>query len=262
MNSDAIAKARQFAETAYSSTAEETAREFAQKSAEVRNRLAARGAILSGQMSRESAGLHGEQIKTLVQARLDALIEGYELHGVPIDEQLSASIIDDVSRLRLSLLAQTEAAVRASPVDRGPIDVPQFMQIVEQEIGGLNSIRAQIDRKRLMKKPESQSNVTNIYHVYGHNPRWNVNSNDRSVNIITASNDQIFQELERQITSSVPTGDEQKDILEKLAHLQGAQGLPSFAHKYAEFISAAANHVTILAPFIPALTEMLSKALS
>jgi hypothetical protein len=67
--------------------------------------------------------------------------------------------------------------------------------------------------------------------------------------------------MRRQIRSSVPANDEQQDILEKLAVLEAAQGSPSFPHRYSEFISTAANHMTLLAPFIPALTEILSKAL-
>jgi hypothetical protein len=261
-NSDATAKARQFAETAYNSVVETKARDLAQKSGEIRNKLAARGSVLSGQMSYEMAALYGEHIKSLTQARLDLLVEGYELHGVPFDEQVSTCIIEDVSQLRSSLIKHTEVAVRASPIDRGPIDVPRFIQMVEQQIGGLNSIRTQLDRKRLMKKPEpTQSTVTNVYHVYGHNPRWNVNSRDQSVNVVTISNEQIFAELRQKLRSSVPAGDEQKDILEKLTALEAAQGSPSFAHRYADFIGAAANHMTLLAPFIPALAEMLSKAL-
>jgi hypothetical protein len=214
-------------------------------------------------MSYEMAALYGENIKSLIQARLDSLIEGYELHGVPFDEQVQTCIIEDVSQLRSSLIKHTEVAVRASPVDRGPIDVPRFIQMIEQQVGGLNSIRTQIDRKRLMKKPEpTQSTVTNVYHVYGHNPRWNVNSSDQSVNVVTISNEQIFAELRRQLASFIPAGDEQKDILEKLTALEGAQGSRSFAHRYTDFVSAAANHMTLLAPFIPALSEMLSKALS
>jgi hypothetical protein len=43
--------------------------------------------------------------------------------------------------------------------------------------------------------------------------------------------------------------------------LEKAQGTKLFAERYTDFISAAANHMTIIAPFIPALSELLKKAL-
>jgi len=261
---DALSKVKQFADTAYFAAVETATRELQEKSGTMRNQLAARGALQSGLMAHESAKLYGAHIKALLQIRLDALIEGYELHGIPIDDALSTTIIDDVTRLRSSLLTHTEAAVRASPIDRGPVELGYFVRLVEQQIdSSVNSIKIQIDRKRLMKKTEpTQSTVTNVYHVHGHNPRWNVNSTDHSVNVVTASNDQIFQELRQQITSGLPASEERKDILDKLTALEDAQASPGFAQRYAEFISVAANHMQILAPFVPALTEMLSKVIS
>jgi hypothetical protein len=56
-------------------------------------------------------------------------------------------------------------------------------------------------------------------------------------------------------------GDEKQDILERLATLEKSINSPSFRQQYTEFISAAANHMTLIAPFIPALTEILHKVL-
>jgi hypothetical protein len=50
---------------------------------------------------------------------------------------------------------------------------------------------------------------------------------------------------------------ERIQILNKLDELEEAKGKNSFTQKYQEFIASAADHVTILAPFIPALTQML-----
>jgi len=95
-----------------------------------------------------------------------------------------------------------------------------------------------------------------IYQVSGYG-RVNVNSTDNSVNVITVSQDQIFEKLKHEITAEIPPGEEQKKIMERLSALEAAQNSSSFAERYAELISVAANHMVLLAPFLPALTEMM-----
>jgi hypothetical protein len=111
------------------------------------------------------------------------------------------------------------------------------------------------------KKTESAKAITNVYHVYGHNPHWNVNSYDASTNVVTVSHDQVFANLRKEIISRVSPGGEQDAILERLSSLEKAENTPSFAQRYTDFIAVAANHMQLIAPFIPALTEMLHKAL-
>ena len=67
--------------------------------------------------------------------------------------------------------------------------------------------------------------------------------------------------LRERIESGVPEGDERQTILQKLAALQESHGQPSFAQRYTDFIATVANHLALLTPFIPALKEMLHKAL-
>jgi hypothetical protein len=49
--------------------------------------------------------------------------------------------------------------------------------------------------------------------------------------------------------------------LEKLKALEKDQNSPSFSKRYTEFMAVAANHIQVICPFIPALTEMLHKIL-
>jgi hypothetical protein len=137
----------------------------------------------------------------------------------------------------------------------------QATRFTIKELYYITHIWNQIERKRLMSKKKDQPNVTNVYHIHGNNPRWNTNSTDNSLNVVITSHDQVFADLRKQIESSVPAGDEQKDVLEKLTALEQATESRSFGKRYAEFISAAANHMTLIAPFIPALAEMLQKTL-
>jgi len=90
--SDAITKARLFAQTAYVAAMESIVRERRDDLAKMRGRLAARGMVLSGQTVVETARIAGEQIRALIQARLDSVLEGYELHGVAIDDEMATCI--------------------------------------------------------------------------------------------------------------------------------------------------------------------------
>ena len=81
------------------------------------------------------------------------------------------------------------------------------------------------------------------------------------MNVVIVSSEQIFTNLRQQIESEIPAGDERRDILEKLTALEQAQNSPSFTKRYSDFIAAAANHMVLLGPFIPALTELLQRTL-
>ena len=136
----------------------------------------------------------------------------------------------------------------------------QYPKMVAQAVGlSANLVKTEIDRRRLMTKKNEGS--TTIYNVQGDNARVNVNSTDHSVNVVTKSKEEFFTTLHQRIESGVPDGEERQKILSALTALQGSHGKPSFAKHYTDFIAAAANHVVLLTPFIPALTEMLRKAL-
>ncbi len=136
-----------------------------------------------------------------------------------------------------------------------------YGQLLEQRIQlAVSAIKTQIDRARLAKR-QSPAVTNAVYHVYGHNPRWVTNSIDNSVNIVTVSSEQVFADLRQAIESGIAEGAERKDILEKLDALEKAQSSPSFAKLYTDLIATAANHMSLIAPFIPALTELLHRAL-
>lgn len=258
-----LIKARQFADTAYGVEVSRISKESQENLQRAQAMFAAQGASRSGDMTRETARIHGERITASIQARLNALLEGYDLHGVRLDEQLTTSTIDELSKMRTSMIAQARNAVaKGVVIDMGCGGSALYMRALEQNVRMFpREIRVQLDRKRLApKKTESTPSIT-VYHVEGDNPRVNVNSTDSSVNVVTKTSEQIFANLRQQIESDLQEGDERTIILEKLTALEHAQGAPSFAQRYTDFIATAANHMALLTPFIPALTEMLHNAL-
>ena len=263
--SEAVAEARKFADNAYVAALDTIVRQFQEKLAESRAQLSKRGILLSGITVSETARINAERITALLQVRLDSLLEGFELHGVLLDAELTRDIITGLLAQRSTMIKQTADAYDRDPVGKGLVGTGPYQQMVEQHVTmSPASMRAQIDRRRLtVKKNETvQRTVTNVYHVYGHNPRWNTNSTDQSVNSVTMPIDQIFLALRQKIESGIAEGDERNDILDKLQALEKAQGSSSFANRYTEFMAVAANHIQVIYPFIPALTELLHKVLS
>ena len=122
-------------------------------------------------MVAETARIRGEEISALLKVRLDAILEGLDLHGVPIDDSIKKRIVDDGMALRDTLVQHAVAAYQVNPVTAGLIPIEFYTPELEQHISvSGNSISTQIDRARLTKKPAANS-ITNIYHVHGYNPR-------------------------------------------------------------------------------------------
>jgi hypothetical protein len=96
---------------------------------------------------------------------------------------------------------------------------------------------------------------TNNYHFNGASERINVNSIDNSVNIKNFNYDkELFNNMKRAVQGKV-------EIVETINKMEENVGKPSFIDSYNKFIQSAANHMTLLTPFIPALTELLTKSL-
>ncbi|WP_224762187.1 AbiTii domain-containing protein [Brevundimonas aurantiaca] len=89
--------------------------------------------------------------------------------------------------------------------------------------------------------------------VSGDNARANLGSTDNSTNVI---GDTLTQ-LGEAITSRVENAQERETLLAAVQEMKDAKGKASFAAGYQKLIAAAANHMTVIAPFIPALGAAL-----
>jgi hypothetical protein len=99
--------------------------------------------------------------------------------------------------------------------------------------------------------------VTNVYNLQGTHSRVNIRSSDQSLNISNVTSAQLFSNLREHIEENVHDDGDLKELVERLAALEKATDKPSLLKRYQEFIAAAANHMTLIAPFIPALTQLL-----
>jgi hypothetical protein len=94
-----------------------------------------------------------------------------------------------------------------------------------------------------------------VYNLNGHNTRVYNDSIDNSKNIININNSELFDSLIRTIKDQVSDNSELINFVREMEKNQGKSG---FVKSYQDFISSAANHMTILAPYLPALTQLLT----
>lgn len=113
--------------------------------------------------------------------------------------------------------------------------------------------RAKVWKKTAISHPPS---VSNNYHVTGNNSRINVDSLDSSTNNVNASDVALFNDLRKAIETHVEDEEQRRLILGRVTDMEAAHKTPHFKAKYEALIQQAANHIIILTPFIPQLTQL------
>lgn len=113
----------------------------------------------------------------------------------------------------------------------------------------------QVKVQKLSGSKPSRNDKT-IYNL-GDNSRVNINSKDSSINIINMESKHLFAEIKSKVEENIENENERQKLIKKLEELEKAQNTASFAEKYAEFMAIAANHTTILTPYLPALGQLL-----
>jgi len=106
-----------------------------------------------------------------------------------------------------------------------------------------------------VRRVGSHPKVTPVSITTGDNSKVVFNSTDNSVNI-QITNDNVWDKLVEVVKMQCGNN---ADLLNIVAEMKEAKGTPSFNAKYQTFVALAANHMTVLAPFIPALTSLLYK---
>jgi hypothetical protein len=99
-----------------------------------------------------------------------------------------------------------------------------------------------------------------IYNISGDQARININSVDASTNVKNVDMKQLFTEMRAAVQRGIAPGAECNELRERMDNLESSANTPSFAQRYAEFMQLAANHVQVLGPFFPALSQLLLNA--
>lgn len=81
----------------------------------------------------------------------------------------------------------------------------------------------------------------------------NIANNHSQIHQIT--DNKIFQDIINQIEQSIQDHETKAQLIGIVKDLEKSIGTPSFKEKYNSLITSMANHITILAPFLPSLTH-------
>ncbi|WP_430250638.1 hypothetical protein [Neorhizobium sp. DAR64860/K0K1] len=127
---------------------------------------------------------------------------------------------------------------------------PQF----HEEFGGIPAhFQVKINRKGAFQ-PGTGGNYT--IQMNGHNARFNLHSTDNSTN--TVNDNRVFTELKTAISEHITDNTARASLLKSVDEMSAAKAdKPSFLAAYQRFIAGAAEHMTVIAPFLPALAPML-----
>jgi uncharacterized membrane protein len=85
-----------------------------------------------------------------------------------------------------------------------------------------------------------------------------VNSTDNSINVVI-SESELFTKMKEEITQKVQSDEDRDRILEKVAALEEASDPKTRWERYKDLIAVIGDHMTVLCPFVPALTEWIGK---
>ena len=89
--------------------------------------------------------------------------------------------------------------------------------------------------------------------VSGQNSRVNISSQDYSTNL--AIEGSVFDTLKAKLEGSVSDREKLSELLAAIETMKRQQQTPGFAAAYQKFVSLTADHLSLVAPFLPALTK-------
>lgn len=107
--------------------------------------------------------------------------------------------------------------------------------------------------------PRDPPNPSNNYYLNGPNSRVNSNSVDASVNVSVTQQgtSKLFDDLLVALNGIVDV-EQREQLVVDVEEMKAAQGSPELLPRYQTFMQHAANHMTVVAPFLPALAQLLT----
>lgn len=171
-------------------------------------------------------------------------------------------IIANVQRNRISIIADSVVVEEGDSIERqipgGKVERYTVLDAgYTNEFHGIPA-RYVMDVRKETAIPRAAPTPSQVFNLNGPNSRINNNSIDASVNSVSMSSTQVFTELRRAVNGAGMEADQREELLTAIAEMETACGTPGFLSRYQAFMQAAANHITVIAPFLPALSQLLS----
>lgn len=147
-------------------------------------------------------------------------------------------------------------------LDNPPWAIRQMIELFGTQLRLLSSVQQTIELLRQtnlykMEKgevPVEREPSINIGQITG---KVNINSTDNSINTTIVSSP-VFLNLVEAVSKSSIEANQKMQILEQINAMKQAEGSSGFLQSYKDFMQNAANHMSIISPFIPTLTALIS----
>ena len=114
--------------------------------------------------------------------------------------------------------------------------------------------------KNQFSSPEKEAADQIVFNLQGDlkgdNNRINIHSEDRSVNIVNKTSEEIYAELRSLIQSNFDSIKNREVLLESVRNMEKADSKSRFLKAYSSFVSLAADHVSLFEPFFLALLQL------
>ena len=194
---------------------------------------------------------------------MNSFLSNFPTEKVKIIKQ-NSNIIDDVNALvNGSTIFVDDASLVIEEGDVIERSLPsgtkeQYLVIDRGFYRGIHGIKdhyqIKVEKQSAFTKV-SRGHVINNYNI-SNADRVNINSTDNSTNYQISANEISVMDTLRSLAKGL---DNEAEIIFAVDKMQESVGKKSFAEKYNAFIQSVANHMTIFAPFIPALSALLTK---
>ena len=126
-------------------------------------------------------------------------------------------------------------------------------------VGGPPSTRKLAREWVRLKEAEKAAGGQTI-HVSGPNSRVNIQSTDQSTNTVVTGD--IFNDVRKALDNGVQDEAQRTELKQLLDDLEAAKDRKNFTARYQAFIGSAANHMTVIAPFLTPLAGLLQSLAS
>ena len=145
----------------------------------------------------------------------------------------------------------------SAPMQKKITELESFVDELRHLNEPMDSSQPKMQDKETASPPATPPSQTVVYNLIGENPRVNIASHDHSSNVaVNITSEGLFEQIRQTISEQVQEEAERQALLERVAELERDKGKPSFAEKYTQFVALAANHMQLLAPFLPALAQL------
>lgn len=112
------------------------------------------------------------------------------------------------------------------------------------------------DFEKQKKSSPGEQTIINLHgDLHGDNARINLQSTDKSTNVVDKTADELFAELIATIESELGDSPDKEELIETAETMKQAETKSGYLKAYSRFVDLAANHVGILQPFIGALWQ-------